>query len=251
MPPSCVVPPRPPVAVRVPGRPPTGLATARPGLVATADMDPGGDDHHLVVVLGPAQGVQGHAVSGPAALGEGNPGPTQQGEGGRVAAALGRPVAPEPSMCAQARNLSGSSSGRPPSVEAALTSSATDEKVAKERMHLDLETDDIEAEVRRLEALGATRYDHQQERGVDFWVLRDPWGNEFCVLHPNFPELLARRRPWTTWCSSWPSSSVHHSSSKPPAQARPSQRRPRQRRDPRAWTHSNNPGRRWGRGRWS
>jgi hypothetical protein len=25
----------------------------------------------------------------------------------------------------------------------------------------------------------------------------DPWGNEFCVLHPNFPELLARRRPWT------------------------------------------------------
>ena len=41
-----------------------------------------------------------------------------------------------------------------------------DEKVAKERMHLDLETDDIEAEVRRLEALGATRYDHQQERGL-------------------------------------------------------------------------------------
>jgi hypothetical protein len=71
-----------------------------------------------------------------------------------------------------------------------------DEKVSKERMHLDLETDDIEAEVQRLEALGATRYDHQQERGFDFWILRDPWGNEFCVLHPNFPELLARRRPW-------------------------------------------------------
>jgi hypothetical protein len=32
---------------------------------------------------------------------------------------------------------------------------------------------------------------------VWFWVLRDPWGNEFCVLHPNFPELLARRRPWS------------------------------------------------------
>ena len=30
-----------------------------------------------------------------------------------------------------------------------------DEKVSKERMHLDLETDDIEAEVQRLEALGA------------------------------------------------------------------------------------------------
>jgi hypothetical protein len=73
-----------------------------------------------------------------------------------------------------------------------------DEKVSKERMHLGLETDDIEAEVQRLETLGATRYDHQQERGFDFWVMRDPWGNKFCVLHPNFPELLARRRPWTS-----------------------------------------------------
>jgi Glyoxalase-like domain len=71
-----------------------------------------------------------------------------------------------------------------------------DEKVSKNRMHLDLETDDVEAEVRRLEALGATRWDHQQERGFDFWVMRDPWGNEFCVLPPEFPELLARRQPW-------------------------------------------------------
>jgi predicted enzyme related to lactoylglutathione lyase len=71
-----------------------------------------------------------------------------------------------------------------------------DPKVAKERMHLDLETDDVEAEVQRLEALGATRWDHQQERGWDFWVLRDPWANEFCVLQPEFPELLAARTPW-------------------------------------------------------
>ena len=71
-----------------------------------------------------------------------------------------------------------------------------DEKVSKERMHLDLETDDVEAEVRRLETLGARRWDHQHERGFDFWVLRDPWGNEFCVLQPEFPELLAARPPW-------------------------------------------------------
>jgi predicted enzyme related to lactoylglutathione lyase len=70
-----------------------------------------------------------------------------------------------------------------------------DEKLGKERMHLDLETDDVEAEVRRLEALGATRWDHQQERGHDFWVLRDPWGNEFCILQSEFPDLLAHRRP--------------------------------------------------------
>ncbi len=73
-----------------------------------------------------------------------------------------------------------------------------DEKISKERMHLDIETDDVDAEVARLKALGATTYDHQQERGYDFWVMRDPWGNEFCVLQPKFPGLLARRRPWPT-----------------------------------------------------
>jgi catechol 2,3-dioxygenase-like lactoylglutathione lyase family enzyme len=40
-----------------------------------------------------------------------------------------------------------------------------DEKASRERMHLDVEADDIEAEVSRLEALGATRWDHQAERG--------------------------------------------------------------------------------------
>jgi hypothetical protein len=68
-----------------------------------------------------------------------------------------------------------------------------DPKISKERMHFDLETDDVQAEVRRLETLGATRWDHQQERGHDFWVLRDPWGNEFCILQTEFPDLLARR----------------------------------------------------------
>ncbi len=71
-----------------------------------------------------------------------------------------------------------------------------DRKTSKERMHIDLETDNVEAEVERLEALGAVRWDHQQERGFDFWVLHDPWGNEFCVLQEEFPELLADRRAW-------------------------------------------------------
>lgn len=71
------------------------------------------------------------------------------------------------------------------------------EKTSKERMHLDIETDNVEAEVDRLKTLGASPWDHQQERGHDFWVMRDPWGNEFCVLQAEFPELLARRRQWT------------------------------------------------------
>lgn len=73
-----------------------------------------------------------------------------------------------------------------------------DVKTSKERMHLDIETDDVKAEVERLTALGAVSWDHQQERGHDFWVMRDPWGNEFCVLQTEFPELLARRRPWSS-----------------------------------------------------
>ncbi len=77
-----------------------------------------------------------------------------------------------------------------------LLQKTDDEKIAKERMHLDLEADDVEAEVDRLEALGATRFANQVERGFAFWVLRDPWGNELCVLQPEFPELLARQEPW-------------------------------------------------------
>jgi hypothetical protein len=76
-----------------------------------------------------------------------------------------------------------------------------DPKAHKERMHLDLETDDVEAEVQRLETLGATRWNHQQERGHNFWVMRDPWGNEFCVLRTEFPDLLSQRSPWPSHSS--------------------------------------------------
>lgn len=71
-----------------------------------------------------------------------------------------------------------------------------DVKASKNRVHLDLETDDVEAEVRRLETLGASRWDHQTARGFDFWVMRDPWENEFCVLQTMYPELLAQQTPW-------------------------------------------------------
>jgi len=46
------------------------------------------------------------------------------------------------------------------------------------RMHLDIETDDIPAEVARLEKLGAT-VDKQMERWV---VMRAPSGQLFCVV---------------------------------------------------------------------
>ncbi|HEX6236295.1 MAG TPA: VOC family protein [Acidimicrobiales bacterium] len=61
-----------------------------------------------------------------------------------------------------------------------------DEKVAKNRVHLDVAPyadDDQAAEVERLLSLGATRVDIGQ--GEQTWVvLADPAGNELCVLSP-------------------------------------------------------------------
>lgn len=57
-----------------------------------------------------------------------------------------------------------------------------DDKVVKNRLHLDLRPDDQEAEVKRLLALGATRVDIGQGDEVSWVVLADPEGNEFCIL---------------------------------------------------------------------
>lgn len=62
-----------------------------------------------------------------------------------------------------------------------LFASSPDEKITKNRLHLDFRPDDRDAEVQRLLALGATRADVGQ--GEESWVvLADPEGNEFCVL---------------------------------------------------------------------
>jgi len=54
-------------------------------------------------------------------------------------------------------------------------------KTVKNRLHLDLVPDDQDAEVARLETLGATRVDIGQG-DVSWVVMADPEGNEFCVL---------------------------------------------------------------------
>ncbi|MGH9034350.1 MAG: VOC family protein [Acidimicrobiia bacterium] len=59
-----------------------------------------------------------------------------------------------------------------------------DDKVVKNRLHLDLRTDDQEQEVKRLLARGATRVDVGQGDDVSWVVLADPEGNEFCILRP-------------------------------------------------------------------
>ncbi len=56
-----------------------------------------------------------------------------------------------------------------------------DEKLTKNRLHIDLRPDDQAAEVERLITLGASRVDVGQG-DVSWIVLADPEGNEFCVL---------------------------------------------------------------------
>jgi hypothetical protein len=56
-------------------------------------------------------------------------------------------------------------------------------RIGKNRLHLDLYTDNQEAEVRRLLELGAARHPRIPEPGEDFVLLQDPEGNVFCVVN--------------------------------------------------------------------
>jgi predicted enzyme related to lactoylglutathione lyase len=60
------------------------------------------------------------------------------------------------------------------------------------RVHLDIKTDDLEAEVQRLERLGATRV----KKVKDWWILEAPSGHRFCVipLHPG--QNVGRLKTW-------------------------------------------------------
>ncbi|WP_328991442.1 VOC family protein [Kribbella sp. NBC_01245] len=60
-----------------------------------------------------------------------------------------------------------------------------DEKKVKNRLHFDLAphtSQDRDAEIARLEALGARHVDVGQTEDGSWTVLADPEGNEFCVL---------------------------------------------------------------------
>jgi hypothetical protein len=60
------------------------------------------------------------------------------------------------------------------------------------RVHLDIETDDVEAEVRRLEALGARRV----RQVHSWWVLEAPTGQRFCVVRPQSADFASVARAW-------------------------------------------------------
>ena len=59
--------------------------------------------------------------------------------------------------------------------------------------HLDIETDDVEAEVERLEKLGAVR----KYKIHTWWVMRAPSGHDFCVIRPQTPDFPGQHA--NTW----------------------------------------------------
>jgi predicted enzyme related to lactoylglutathione lyase len=60
------------------------------------------------------------------------------------------------------------------------------------RVHLDIESDDIEAEVARLEDLGARRV-----ADVQTWVVMEaPTGHRFCVIRAQTRDFEAKANTW-------------------------------------------------------
>lgn len=61
------------------------------------------------------------------------------------------------------------------------------------RVHLDIETDDLDAEVARLEGLGARRIAFMHER---WWVMEAPSGHRFCVVRRQSGISASRLNRW-------------------------------------------------------
>ena len=61
------------------------------------------------------------------------------------------------------------------------------------RVHLDIETDDIDAEVRRLEKLGAKRV----QAVHNWWVMEAPTGQRFCVVPATSKSFADRATRWS------------------------------------------------------
>jgi predicted enzyme related to lactoylglutathione lyase len=60
------------------------------------------------------------------------------------------------------------------------------------RVHLDIEADDIEAEVKRLEALGAKRV----QQVSTWWVMEAPTGQRFCVIRVQRKDFAENANVW-------------------------------------------------------
>lgn len=61
------------------------------------------------------------------------------------------------------------------------------------RVHIDIETDDVELEVQRLETLGAKKI----EKVKTWWVMEAPTGHRFCVVRPQREDFAENANEWS------------------------------------------------------
>ncbi len=61
------------------------------------------------------------------------------------------------------------------------------------RIHLDIESDNVDAEAQRLEDLGARRLEHIDD---SLWIMEDPAGMPFCVTPPHGDGNLEDANVW-------------------------------------------------------
>ncbi|MDH4112356.1 MAG: VOC family protein [Actinomycetota bacterium] len=71
----------------------------------------------------------------------------------------------------------------PPGLPVLFFTEVPERKAGKNRLHIDVVADEsVDAEVIRLEGLGATLRNWAEEEGNVWAVMLDPEGNEFCVM---------------------------------------------------------------------
>lgn len=93
--------------------------------------------------------------------------------------AFGRPINPPPPDAGNYRDLAASQA------EPMILLQKVDHD---SRVHLDIETDDMDAEVKRLEGLGAKKVAFVKR----WWVMEAPTGQRFCVVRPQRGPLNAQ-----------------------------------------------------------
>ncbi len=98
-------------------------------------------------------------------------------------AAIGRVAEPDADSSEPYRLLEG-----PPGEMKILVQAVQHES----RVHLDIETNDVEAEATRLEALGARRI----AKVRTWWVMEAPTGQRFCVVRPQRADFEENANVW-------------------------------------------------------
>ena len=75
--------------------------------------------------------------------------------------------------------------GRRPSLPRIIILGVPESKIAKNRVHIEFKSSNLQSELTRMVALGATLVAEREFGDTRWIVMRDPEGNEFCLVDPH------------------------------------------------------------------